>query len=54
MSEAIISAIRAELAKVSDPELHRPITELGMVEQISFDAGTADISVLLTITGCLS
>ncbi|MFM7874056.1 MAG: P-loop NTPase [Actinomycetota bacterium] len=52
MSEAIISAIRAELAKVSDPELHRPITELGMVEQISFDAGTADISILLTITGC--
>lgn len=52
MSEAIISAIRAELAKVSDPELHRPITELGMVEQISFDAGTANISILLTITGC--
>lgn len=52
MTEAIISAIRAELAKVSDPELHRPITELGMVEQISFDAGKADISILLTITGC--
>ncbi len=52
MSEEIISAINAELAKVSDPELHRPITELGMVERIIFEAGKADISILLTITGC--
>lgn len=52
MSESIITAISAELAKVSDPELHRPITELGMVERITFDTGRAEISILLTINGC--
>lgn len=52
MSEAIKSAIESELAKVSDPELHRPITELGMVEQIEFNDGLAEVSILLTITGC--
>lgn len=52
MSEAIKSAIESELAKVSDPELHRPITELGMVEQIELEGGIASIKILLTITGC--
>jgi ATP-binding protein involved in chromosome partitioning len=52
MSEAIKSAIESELAKVSDPELHRPITELGMVERIEFNDGLAEVSILLTITGC--
>ena len=52
MTEAIKSAIESELSKVSDPELHRPITELGMVEQIEFKDGAAEISILLTITGC--
>lgn len=52
MTEAIIAAINSQLAKVSDPELHRPITELGMVEKISFDSGVANISILLTISGC--
>lgn len=52
MSDSIISAIRDELAKVSDPELHRPITELGMVERIEFKDGVADVSILLTINGC--
>lgn len=52
MTEAIKSAIESELAKVSDPELHRPITELGMVERIDFKDGLAEVSILLTITGC--
>ncbi len=52
MTEAIKSAIESELAKVSDPELHRPITELGMVEQIELEGGIASIKILLTITGC--
>lgn len=52
MSEAIKSIIESELAKVSDPELHRPITELGMVERIEFNDGLAEVSILLTITGC--
>lgn len=52
MNETIISEIREELAKVQDPELHRPITELGMVESISFEAGVVRLSILLTISGC--
>jgi ATP-binding protein involved in chromosome partitioning len=52
MTEEIKSAIEIELAKVSDPELHRPITELGMVERIEFQDGLTEISILLTITGC--
>lgn len=52
MTESIKSAIEVELAKVSDPELHRPITELGMVERIEFHDGIVDLSILLTISGC--
>ncbi len=52
MTNPLIQAIEVELAKVSDPELHRPITELGMVESISINSGVADIRILLTISGC--
>lgn len=52
MSEAIIAALREQLAKVSDPELHRPITELGMVASVEFDSGIARLGILLTISGC--
>mgnify|MGYP001073572040 CR=1 FL=1 len=46
-------AIRAALAGVHDPEIRRPITELGMVESVAVDeAGTATIGVLLTVSGC--
>jgi ATP-binding protein involved in chromosome partitioning len=45
--------IWAALATVQDPEIKRPITELGMVESISLsDAGVASITVLLTVSGC--
>ena len=47
------SAIAAALAGVQDPEIHRPITELGMVEQVSVAPdGAAHIRVLLTVAGC--
>ncbi|NQD87326.1 Mrp/NBP35 family ATP-binding protein [Paenarthrobacter sp. CM16] len=46
-------ALNAALATVIDPELRRPITELGMVESVSSDdAGTVHVAVLLTIAGC--
>ena len=52
MSE-LDSAVHAALATVIDPEIHRPITDLGMVESIAVDAsGLAAITVLLTISGC--
>ena len=52
MSEATISLISQALATVSDPELHRPLPDLGMVEEVRFDGGTARLKILLTISGC--
>lgn len=40
------------LATVMDPELRRPITELGMVDHAHMDGTTADVGILLTISGC--
>ncbi|RAX46254.1 sodium:proton antiporter [Arthrobacter sp. AQ5-05] len=40
------------LATVQDPELRRPITELGMVESAVLADGTARVKVLLTIAAC--
>lgn len=44
--------LRAALAHVMDPELRRPITELGMVAAAVLDGSTARVTVLLTISGC--
>lgn len=46
------SAVDAALATVQDPEIHRPITELGMLESVSIDGSTVDVKVLLTVGGC--
>ena len=41
------------LSRVNDPEIHRPITELGMVGELRVDsAGSADVPLKLTIAGC--
>jgi ATP-binding protein involved in chromosome partitioning len=47
-----LDKIASALEKVQDPELHRPITELGMVENVDFESGLVTIKVLLTISGC--
>lgn len=50
---ALAEAVNSALATVIDPELRRPITELGMVESAAVDdAGRASLVVLLTISGC--
>ena len=47
------SAILAALAGVQDPEIRRPITDLGMVKSVTVDEdGTATIAILLTVVGC--
>ena len=46
------SAVEAALATVHDPEIHRPITELGMVDSISIAGGNVQVRVLLTVGGC--
>lgn len=52
MSQQIIEKITEALSKVSDPELHRSITELGMVESVQVDGSRASVHILLTISGC--
>jgi len=47
-----IELINAALATVSDPELHRPLPELGMVESVAVNGATAELKILLTISGC--
>lgn len=50
---SVVQAVNEALATVIDPEIRRPITELGMVESVAVDAdGVAAITVLLTIAGC--
>jgi ATP-binding protein involved in chromosome partitioning len=53
-SEADLSAaIRAALAKVIDPELRRPITELGMVKSIDLAPdGGVHVEIYLTTDAC--
>jgi ATP-binding protein involved in chromosome partitioning len=45
--------VTAALATVNDPEIHRPITDLGMVKSIDVTAdGTVTVGVYLTIAAC--
>jgi ATP-binding protein involved in chromosome partitioning len=44
--------VRAALARVVDPEIRRPITELDMVRDVTVDAGAARVELRLTIVGC--
>ena len=47
------SAIRAALAKVIDPELRRPITELNMVKGVAVeDDGAVQVDIYLTTEAC--
>jgi ATP-binding protein involved in chromosome partitioning len=53
MSTPTIEQLNAALATVNDPEIKRPITELGMVERLDVDdAGRVAVTVLLTVAGC--
>ncbi len=47
-----VELINTALGTVIDPELHKPLPELGMVESVDFTDGIAKIGILLTIVGC--
>ncbi|GAB3871731.1 hypothetical protein GCM10029964_008830 [Kibdelosporangium lantanae] len=48
-----VEAVRVALASVQDPEIHRPITDLGMVKDVTVqDDGSVDVAVYLTVAGC--
>jgi ATP-binding protein involved in chromosome partitioning len=53
MSTPTVERLTAALATVHDPEIKRPITELGMVDHLEVDAaGLVRVTVLLTVSGC--
>src|SRR4029079_13051521 len=53
MSTPTAERLTAALATVQDPEIKRPITELGMVDHLEVDAeGLVRVTVLLTVSGC--
>ncbi|WP_344171248.1 Mrp/NBP35 family ATP-binding protein [Pilimelia columellifera] len=45
-------AIHEALATVDDPEIKRPITDLGMVKAVTVDDGAVRVELLLTVAGC--
>lgn len=45
--------VHAALATVNDPEIKRPITDLGMVQDVAIgDDGVVAVTILLTVAGC--
>ena len=52
MTVATEDAVRRAVGAVVDPELRRPIAELGMVRDISVADGLASVGIVLTIVGC--
>lgn len=52
-TETVEQAIRAALSKVEDPEIRKPITEIGMVKGVTVSPdGVAQVGVYLTVAGC--
>jgi ATP-binding protein involved in chromosome partitioning len=48
-----VEAVRKALSGVNDPEINRPITDLGMVKDVTVQPdGRVDVAVYLTIAGC--
>jgi ATP-binding protein involved in chromosome partitioning len=48
----MIEKLRSALGAVIDPEIRRPIADLGMIDEVAFENGTARIRIKLTIVGC--
>ena len=49
---SLVDQISEALSKVQDPELRKPITELGMVEALQEKNGAVIVTILLTISAC--
>ncbi|NUT51204.1 MAG: P-loop NTPase, partial [Saccharothrix sp.] len=48
-----VDDVQQALAGVQDPEIRRPITDLGMVKGVVVgDDGVVDVAVYLTVSGC--
>jgi ATP-binding protein involved in chromosome partitioning len=48
-----VEQVRAALATVKDPDIRRPITDLGMVKDVTVGAdGSVAVTIYLTVAGC--
>ena len=55
MPQVSPDALHAALETVIDPEIRKPVTELGMVESVAADeAGHVAVTILLTVADCPS
>jgi ATP-binding protein involved in chromosome partitioning len=52
MPTPTVELVREALSKVNDPEIKRPITDLGMVDDIAIDGSEIRTKILLTVAGC--
>jgi len=53
MTPPTTEAVHKALATVQDPEIHKPITDLGMVKDVSVSPdGLVAVEVYLTVAGC--
>jgi len=53
VSDVTQEALLAALSTVDDPEIRKPITELGMVESVAVDeSGRVALTILLTVAAC--
>jgi len=53
MAAPTVEQVQAALATVNDPEIRRPITDLGMVKSIDVGRdGAVQVAVYLTVAGC--
>lgn len=52
MTDAVADTVRRAVGEVIDPELRRPLAELGMLRDIGVQDGIASVGIALTIVGC--
>lgn len=51
-TEVLPDSVMQALSTVNDPEIRRPITEIGMVDGVDIDGGKVIVHLLLTVAGC--
>jgi ATP-binding protein involved in chromosome partitioning len=53
MTSPTVEQVQSALSGVNDPEIRRPITEIGMVGGVEIaPTGAVAVNILLTISGC--
>ncbi|MGL5830284.1 MAG: P-loop NTPase, partial [Angustibacter sp.] len=52
MATPTTELVQAALATVQDPEIRRPITELGMVRDVVIDGDEVTVGIFLTVAAC--